>query len=139
MPNNENNNLKLMGMVSHIVAAYVSNHKVEPSNLHDFMQQVQRSLCKQLPRNSFLLSSNDTPAVPVEQSITPDYIICLEDGKQMKMLKRYLKTSYGITPEVYRERWGLPVNYPMVAPNYAKRRQSIAKSIGLGRKQKKVA
>ena len=73
------------------------------------------------------------PAVPIEDSIQPDYIVCLEDGKRMKMLKRHLKTSYNMTPDQYRERWNLPANYPMVAPNYAIKRQGIAKEIGLGR------
>jgi len=72
------------------------------------------------------------PAVPVRKSVTPDYIICLEDGKKLKMLKRHLKTSYNMTPEAYRERWGLPNDYPMVAPNYAQQRSRLAKEIGLG-------
>ena len=74
------------------------------------------------------------PAVPVKKSVFPDHIICLEDGKQLKMLKRHLKTAYNMTPEQYRERWGLPVDYPMVAPNYAQHRSSLAKQIGLGTK-----
>lgn len=131
-----NSPLDIMGMVSNIVATYVSNHTIEPSDLPGFIQQVQRSFSNS--KNSFLLSLPGTPAVPIEESITPDYIICLEDGKQMKMIKRHLKTSYGITPDQYRERWGLPANYPMVAPNYAKKRQGIAKSIGLGTHRKKV-
>lgn len=79
-----------------------------------------------------MLSARTEPAVPVENSIHPDYIICLEDGRKLKMLKRHLKTAYNMSPEQYRERWNLPNNYPMVAPNYAKRRSSIAKDIGLG-------
>jgi predicted transcriptional regulator len=133
-----NNHSNIMEMVSHIVAAYLSNHTVEPSDLPAFIQQVRRSLCHSTPNEYFLLPPAGTPAVPVEKSITPDYIVCLEDGKQMKMLKRYLKTSYGMTPEQYRERWSLPANYPMVAPNYAKKRQGIAKTIGLGRSRKKT-
>ena len=74
------------------------------------------------------------PAVPVKKSVLPDHIICLEDGKKLKMLKRHLKTSYDLTPEQYRERWGLPADYPMVAPNYAKRRSALAKEIGLGKR-----
>ena len=77
------------------------------------------------------------PFVSIKKSITPEYIICLEDGKQLKMLKRHLKTAYDMTPDQYRERWGLPADYPMVAPNYAKRRQELAKKIGLGRNRKK--
>ncbi|MDB5379484.1 MAG: transcriptional regulator, partial [Rubritepida sp.] len=78
------------------------------------------------------------PAVPVRRSITPDYLICLEDGKKLKMLKRHLHTSYGMTPDVYRAKWGLPSDYPMVAPNYATRRSEIAKGFGLGRIRTKV-
>jgi predicted transcriptional regulator len=77
-----------------------------------------------------------SPAVPVKKSVTADYIVCLEDGKKLKMLKRYLKTSYDLTPEQYRERWGLPADYPMVAPNYAKKRSQLAKKIGLGKRAK---
>ena len=77
------------------------------------------------------------PAVSVKKSITPDYIVCLEDGKQLKMLKRHLKTAYNMSPEDYRERWGLPADYPMVAPNYAERRSALAKKIGLGTKRRK--
>jgi len=79
------------------------------------------------------------PAVSVKKSVTPDYIICLEDGKKLKMLKRHLKTAYNMTPEEYRQRWGLPSDYPMVAPNYASQRRNLAKKIGLGTKRKKTA
>nr|NIS43971.1 MucR family transcriptional regulator [Desulfuromonadales bacterium] len=75
-----------------------------------------------------------SPAVPIKKSVTPDYVICLEDGKKLKMLKRHLKTSYDMTPDEYRERWGLPADYPMVAPNYAKQRSRLARKIGLGTK-----
>lgn len=78
------------------------------------------------------------PAVPVKKSITPDYLICLEDGKKLKMLKRHLQTSYGLSPDQYREKWGLPPEYPMVAPNYAKHRSSLAKQIGLGTQSRKA-
>ncbi len=77
------------------------------------------------------------PAVPIKKSITPNYMICLEDGKKLKMLKRHLKTQYDMSPEDYRDRWGLPADYPMVAPNYAKQRRELAKKIGLGRSRKK--
>lgn len=138
----QNESLELMAMVSEIVAAYVSNHQMEPTNLPGFIQLVQRSLYSIGSRKSIFLSARSEPAVPIEESIQPDYIVCLEDGKHMKMLKRHLKTSYNITPEQYRERWGLPSNYPMVAPNYAKTRRTIAKGIGLGthrKGQKKAA
>jgi len=136
-----NQSLDVMAMVSDIVAAYVSNHTMEPSELPNFIQLVQRSLSSINSKHSFTLVSRSEPAVPIEESIQPDYIVCLEDGKRMKMLKRHLKTSYNMTPDQYRERWGLPANYPMVAPNYAKKRQGIAKEIGLGhhRSSKKAA
>ncbi|MBA3814825.1 MAG: MucR family transcriptional regulator [Alphaproteobacteria bacterium] len=133
------NHLDIMCMVSNIVAAYVSTHTVESSELPSLIQQIQRNLRGRNSQNAHLLSSPGVPAVPIEESIKPDYIVCLEDGKQMKMLKRHLKTSYGMTPDQYRERWDLPANYPMVAPNYAKRRQEIANSIGLGTRRKKKA
>ena len=84
-------------------------------------------------------SEKPQPAVPVKKSVTPDYIICLEDGKKLKMLKRHLKTAYNLTPDDYRERWGLPRDYPMVPPNYAKHRSSLAKKIGLGTKSRSGA
>lgn len=134
-----NDTLDMMAMVSDIVASYVSNHTMEVSELPAFVQLVQRSLCSVNAGSSFVLASRSEPAVPIEDSIQPDYIVCLEDGKRMKMLKRHLKTSYNMTPEQYRERWGLPASYPMVAPNYAIKRQGIAKSIGLGTHRKKAA
>ena len=134
-----NDSLDIMAMVSDIVAAYVSNHTMEVSELPNFIQLVQRSLCSLNSNHSFVLASRSEPAVPIEDSIQPDYIVCLEDGKRMKMLKRHLKTSYNMTPDQYRERWGLPATYPMVAPNYAIKRQGIALSIGLGLSRRKKA
>lgn len=134
-----NESLEVMGMVADIVAAYVSNHTMEPSELPSFIQLVQRSLCNINSKNPFILPSRSEPAVPIEESIQPDYIVCLEDGKRMKMLKRHLATSYNMTPDQYRERWGLHANYPMVAPNYADKRKSIAKIIGLGHNRGKKA
>src|SRR5690606_21523254 len=78
------------------------------------------------------MAERPQPAVPIKKSVTPDYIVCLEDGKKLKMLKRHLKTAYNMSPEEYRERWGLPADYPMVAPNYAQQRSKLAKEIGLG-------
>ncbi len=131
-----NDSLELMAMVAEIVAAYVSNNEIKTEDLPAFMRQVQNSLCSVNSKQSYLLTSRTEPAVAIEDSIQPDYIVCLEDGKRMKMLKRHLRTSYNMTPEQYRERWNLPATYPMVAPNYAKRRQNIAKSIGLGTHRK---
>ena len=133
-----NEALDVMGLVTDIVSAYISNNTIEPAELPAFVQLVKRSLMSVNSSHSFALASRSEPAVPIEDSIQPDYIVCLEDGKRMKMLKRHLKTSYNMTPDQYRERWGLAANYPMVAPNYAKKRQSIAKSIGLGKTRNKT-
>lgn len=124
--------LELTSFVAEIVAAYVSRNSIESSELPSLVQLVHRSLCALSSGQSYMLSARSEPAVPIENSIHPDYIICLEDGRKLKMLKRHLKTAYNMTPDQYRERWSLPTNYPMVAPNYAKRRSSIAKDIGLG-------
>ena len=130
-----NENLERMALVAEIVAAYVSNNQMEKSELPDFIQLVYRSLYK-LESHSHLSSTPGEPAVPIEKSITPDYIVCLEDGRKLKMLKRHLKTMYNMTPEQYRERWSLSADYPLVAPNYAKKRSALAKTIGLGTKRK---
>jgi predicted transcriptional regulator len=133
--------LESKALVSEIVAAYVSNHTMEAAEIPEFVKLVHQSLHNIGARKSFLLCTREEPIVPIEESVKPDYIICLEDGKQMKMLKRHLKTAYNMTPDQYRERWNLPIDYPMVAPNYAKKRTEIAKGIGLGLKprQKKIA
>jgi predicted transcriptional regulator len=127
-----NDSLELTSCVAEIVAAYVSRNSMSSSEIPSFVQTVHRSLCALSSGQSYLLSARSEPAIPIENSIHPDYIVCLEDGRKLKMLKRHLKTAYNMTPEQYRERWNLPTNYPMVAPNYAKRRSSIAKDIGLG-------
>ncbi len=122
----------VLEFAAQIVSAHVSNNSVQASALPDLIQQVYKALTSvgTEPAPAEKLE----PAVPLKKSVFADYIICLEDGKKLKMLKRHLMTSYGMTPEAYRERWGLPSNYPMVAPSYAERRSALAKSIGLGRK-----
>ncbi len=132
----------MTSFVANIVGAYVSNNTIKSEDLPGLIQLVHQSLCNINVRQSFILSAPSNPAVSIEDSVTPDFIICLEDGRRLKMLKRHLKTAYNMTPEQYRERWGLPTSYPMVAPNYAKLRTGIAKGIGLGKHkkiQKKVA
>jgi predicted transcriptional regulator len=122
----------VLGLTAQIVSAHVSNNSVTPDSLPALIQEVYRTLSgvgREPPAQDKL-----TPAVPVKKSVFPDHIVCLEDGKKLKMLKRHLKTAYGMTPEQYRERWGLAQDYPMVAPNYAKHRSSLAKKIGLGTK-----
>ena len=126
-----NSNSELLGLTAQIVSAHVSHNPVPASDLPGLIQEVFRTLsgvgARPAPE-----PERPQPAVPVKKSITPGYLICLEDGKKLKMLKRHLKTAYNMSPEQYRERWGLPADYPMVAPDYAKHRSSLAKKIGLG-------
>jgi len=116
--------------VSEIVSAYVSNNSLPSDELPDLITTIHAAL--QNPDQA--ASSPPEPAVPIKRSIRPDYIICLEDGKKLKMLKRHLRTSYNMSPDEYRQKWGLSSDYPMVAPNYAAKRSELAKTIGLGRK-----
>jgi len=114
-----------------VVSAYVANNSVSPEELQELISQVYATLAG-LGIADPVKPETPKPVVPINKSITPDYIICLEDGKRLKMMKRHLKTAYNMTPEEYRARWGLPVTYPMVSPNYAKQRSKLAKEIGLG-------
>lgn len=125
---------ELLGLTAEIVAAHVSNNSVALADLPNLIQEVYRTLASVGLPMVKAQPDRPQPAVPVKKSITPEYLICLEDGKKLKMLKRHLQTSYNLTPEQYRERWGLGSDYPMVAPNYAKHRSSLAKKIGLGTK-----
>jgi predicted transcriptional regulator len=125
----------LLTLTTEIVSAHVANNTVALGDLPQLIQEVYRSLAS--VGSAPAAPERPQPAVPVKKSVTPDYIICLEDGKKLKMLKRHLKTAYNMTPEEYRDRWGLPADYPMVAPNYAAHRSSLAKKIGLGTKPRK--
>jgi len=129
----ENNREELLALTSEIVASYVSNNTVNAAEIPNVIEQVYKTLSN-LGAEGGGHSDRPQPAVPIKKSVTPDFIICLEDGKKLKMLKRHLKTAYGMSPQQYRERWGLPADYPMVAPNYAARRSKLAKDIGLGTK-----
>jgi predicted transcriptional regulator len=124
-------------LVVDVVASYVSNNEIDVQELPGLIQQVHRSLCNLGSTRSYLLQDRSEPVVPVEDSVHPDYIVCLEDGRRLKMLKRHLRTAYNMTPDQYRERWGLSPDYPMVAPNYAKRRSNLAKDIGLGTRRER--
>jgi predicted transcriptional regulator len=120
-------------MAADVAAAYVSNNTLPPAQITDVIRTIYASFLS-LERTDGAAPSNAKPVVPIKKSVTPDYIICLEDGKKLKMLKRHLRTAYGMTPDEYRMKWGLPLDYPMVAPNYAEQRSIFAKKIGLGRK-----
>ncbi|MCB1652137.1 MAG: MucR family transcriptional regulator [Alphaproteobacteria bacterium] len=122
---------EVLGLTTEIVSAYVSNNTMTPDSVSAFIQQIYKTL-REMDETAVKSADRPQPAVPVKKSVTPDHIICLEDGKKLKMLKRHLKAAYGMSPEEYRERWDLPADYPMVAPNYAQRRSKLAKDIGLG-------
>ena len=126
------NTMELLELTTEIVSAHVGNNTVAIADLPSVIQEVYRTLATVGSEQAS--AERPRPAVPVKKSIFPDYIVCLEDGKKLKMLKRHLKTAYNMTPEEYRERWELAPDYPMVAPNYAKHRSTLAKKIGLGRK-----
>jgi len=127
---------ELLTITSEIVSAHVSNNTVSVADLPGLIEQVYRTLVTIGPSLDGT-QERPKPAVVIRKSITPDFIICLEDGKKLKMLKRHLKTAYNMTPDEYRERWGLPSDYPMVAPNYAKQRSKLAKAIGLGKRPRR--
>ena len=122
---------ELLTLTTEIVAAHVSNNTVSVGDLPQLINQVYQSLAN-IGKTPTVATERPQPAVNVKRSVHPDYIICLEDGKKLKMLKRHLKTAYNMTPEEYRDRWNLPADYPMVAPNYARQRSRLAKEIGLG-------
>jgi predicted transcriptional regulator len=129
------NSEDLLALTAKIVAAHVSNNSVALGDLAGLIQQVHQAL-RGIGSTS-AMPARPQPAVPIKRSVLPDYIVCLEDGKKLKMLKRHLKTAYNLSPEQYRERWGLPPDYPMVAPNYAKQRSQLARDLGLGTKSKR--
>ena len=124
---------EILALTTEIVSAHLANNSVTQTDVAGFIQSVYTKL-SELAQGEEAPSVELTPAVPIKKSVTDDYIVCLEDGKKLKMLKRHLMTSYGMTPEEYRAKWGLKPDYPMVAPNYAAKRQELAKKIGLGRK-----
>lgn len=124
----------IVTLTCEIVSAHVSNNKIAADEVPDLIGRVYDALTS-LGRQIRIEDAPPKPAVSLRASIRPDYIVCLEDGKKLTMLKRYLRTNYGMSPEEYRARWGLPADYPMVAPNYADKRRELAKKIGLGRKR----
>jgi len=124
-------------LTADIVSAYVSNNSVQAGDIPSLINQVHSALMRVSTGQSDTPTEPLKPAVPVKKSITPEYIVCLEDGKKFKSLKRHLRTQYNMTPEQYRDKWDLPTDYPMVAPNYAAARSQLAKQMGLGQQRRR--
>jgi predicted transcriptional regulator len=135
----EQQNADLIELSSEIVAAYVGHNALSPTDLPKLIGEVYAALKGLGAGPSASEAEAPKPAVPVRRSINPDYLICLEDGKKFKSLKRHLRTQYNMSPEEYREKWGLPSDYPMVAPNYAAARSNLAKQMGLGQQRRRRA
>ncbi|MGA0561174.1 MucR family transcriptional regulator [Ancylobacter sp. VNQ12] len=126
-------------LTADIVSAYVSNNAVAPGDLATLLNEVHGALHRVTKGEIEPAPEPLKPAVPLKKSVAPDFIVCLEDGKRFKSLKRHLRTQYNLTPEQYREKWGLPADYPMVAPNYAAARSALAKEMGLGQQRRRTA
>ena len=138
MDNNDNLGETLITLTADIVSAHVSNNSVAVNDLPTLIQNVHNAL-NSLGSRKEEPEAKPEPAVSIRSSIKPDYIVCLEDGKKLKMLKRHLMTHYQMTPDEYRQKWGLSADYPMVAPNYAEQRRTLAKKIGLGTKRRRTS
>ena len=123
---------KMLGMTAQIAAAYFARNTTPPGDISEIIREIQKALLGASGKGV----ETPVPAVPIKKSITADYVICLEDGKKLKMLKRYIMKRFNLTPDGYRAKWGLPADYPMVAPNYAKKRSQLAVKLGLGRKRR---
>lgn len=136
MGDHTNNGDDLLTLTADIVSSHVANNTVAVSDLPHLIENVYNALSR-LGSAPVKTETKQEPAVSIRSSVKPDYIICLEDGKKLKMLKRHLMTHYNMTPEQYRTKWNLPADYPMVAPNYASQRRQLAKKIGLGTRRKK--
>ena len=130
--------VNLVELTAEIISSYVANNDVPIADLPKVISSVHKALSDTLSGEDVAVEELN-PAVPIKKSVTPDYIICLEDGKKFKSLKRHLRTHYELSPEDYREKWGLPSDYPMVAPNYARARSQLAKKMGLGQGRRKRA
>ena len=120
----------ILELTTLVAAAYLRNNEVQLAQLPDIIRTIHNAIIAAEPDTAE--AGTHEPPVPIKKSVTPDYIVCLEDGKRLKMLKRHLRTTYGLTPDAYRRKWNLPADYPMVAPNYAAQRSKFAKQIGLG-------
>jgi predicted transcriptional regulator len=130
-------NSNFIELTTKIVSAFVSNNSVAAAEIPALINQVHSALLRVSSGGKEQPPEPLKPAIPVKKSITPDYLVCLEDGKKFKSLKRHLRTQYNVTPEQYREKWGLPPDYPMVAPNYAAARSKLAKDMGLGQQRRR--
>ena len=133
----ENPGGNFIELTADIVSAYVSNNSVAASDIPNLINQVHTALIRVSVDTIELHSEPLKPAISIKRSITLDHIVCLEDGKKFKSLKRHLRTQYNLTPEQYRDKWGLPADYPMVAPNYAEARSQLAKQMGLGQQRRR--
>jgi len=125
---------ELLEMTTQVVSAYLGNNTVPSGQIPEVIKSVHASLTDLGSGSATPGQPTQKPAVPIKKSVAPDFIVCLEDGKKLKMLKRHLRTTYNLTPDEYRAKWNLPSDYPMVAPNYAKQRSAFAKKIGLGKR-----
>ncbi len=134
-PGDNSSQTNRLQLTAQIVSAYVGNNSVTPSQITEVIKSVYNSLARPEIRDEAVPKAKQKPAVPIEKSVTANYLICLEDGQKLKMLKRHLRTFHGLRPEDYRAKWGLSPDYPMVAPNYAKRRSDFAKQFGLGKRR----
>lgn len=135
--NDATGNSSFIELTAGIVSAYVSNNPVGTAEIPALINQVHAALMRVSAGQAELPAEPLKPAISVKKSITPDHIVCLEDGKKFKSLKRHLRTQYGLSPEQYREKWGLPADYPMVAPRYAEARSQLAKQMGLGQQRRR--
>jgi predicted transcriptional regulator len=136
---NDKSSSNYIELTAGIVSAYVSNNAVAAGDISALISQVHSALLRVSNGQSEVVSEALKPAIAVKKSITPDFLVCLEDGKKFKSLKRHLRTQYNMTPEHYREKWGLAADYPMVAPNYAEARSQLAKQMGLGQQRRRRA
>lgn len=139
MSGTEDSSVDYLGLTADVVAAFVGNNSVPSSELPDLIAKVHGALLRLNSPAPAVVEEVLKPAIPVKKSVTPEYIVCLEDGLKFKSLKRHLRTKYNMTPEEYRAKWGLPNDYPMVAPSYAEARSNLAKKMGLGQQRKKPA
>lgn len=127
----------LIELTAQVVAAYVSNNATAAGDISGLITQVHAALARAASQQPDAAPEPQKPAVPIRKSVTPEYIVCLEDGRQFKSLKRHLRAQYGMSPEQYRDKWGLPADYPMVAPNYAAARSQLARKMGLGQQRRR--